>query len=138
MINYLPGDIMKNFVTISNFFLKLKLFISLTSIPSSFCSFLIYIEYAGNINKQIRVRYMITRTKPKHARQLIERKIRKFRQMNFIRQQISFIYQNLNHPLGKSNKSNICKTAPPHLYIEILDPYGLRHRTWKMKQRNTL
>ena len=48
--NYLPGDIMNNFVTFSNFLLKLQLFISLTSIPSSFCCFLIYIEYVGSKN----------------------------------------------------------------------------------------
>lgn len=46
-INYLPGSIMKVLITLSNFPLKLKLLISLTSIASSFCSFLI-----SNISRQ--------------------------------------------------------------------------------------
>lgn len=39
---------MENFVAFSNFPLKLQLFISLTSIPSSLCSLLTHVEYVGN------------------------------------------------------------------------------------------
>lgn len=51
-VHYLPGGIMKNFVTFSNFLLKLQLFISLTTIPSSFCSFLAEICREHKYTKQ--------------------------------------------------------------------------------------
>lgn len=54
--HYLPGGITKNFIALGNFFLKVKLLISLTSVASSLSSFLvilgssfIFIEIMMNI-----------------------------------------------------------------------------------------